>query len=54
MFRSLFEEPALREAVATLGLPLKAPPFFMAELFDVLFKPSLPVIDEMQIPLNDE
>jgi len=40
MLRMLFEAPALHLQAAELGLPLRAPPFLVAEIFDVLFAPS--------------
>lgn len=40
MLRSLFEAPELQREVSKFGLPVHAPPFLIAEAFDVLFRPS--------------
>lgn len=47
MLRSLFEAPELQPAAAALGLPTFAPPFLVAELFDVLFSPSALLTQEL-------
>jgi hypothetical protein len=47
MLRSLFEAPALRSRVLELGLPVHAPKFLIAEVFDVLFTPSLVLQSEL-------
>eukprot|EP00928_Gymnodinium_smaydae_P013490 TRINITY_DN14918_c0_g1_i2.p1 TRINITY_DN14918_c0_g1~~TRINITY_DN14918_c0_g1_i2.p1 ORF type:complete len:560 (-),score=129.88 TRINITY_DN14918_c0_g1_i2:235-1914(-) len=40
MLRTLFEAPALRGAAEAVGLPVQAPPFLLADLFDFLFRPA--------------
>eukprot|EP00930_Biecheleria_cincta_P042824 TRINITY_DN29463_c0_g1_i1.p1 TRINITY_DN29463_c0_g1~~TRINITY_DN29463_c0_g1_i1.p1 ORF type:complete len:777 (-),score=121.33 TRINITY_DN29463_c0_g1_i1:43-2244(-) len=47
MIRSLFEAPSLREQAQQLGLPVDAPPFFVAEVFHVLFAPALALREEL-------
>eukprot|EP00927_Polykrikos_kofoidii_P017049 TRINITY_DN17741_c0_g2_i1.p1 TRINITY_DN17741_c0_g2~~TRINITY_DN17741_c0_g2_i1.p1 ORF type:complete len:1000 (-),score=137.92 TRINITY_DN17741_c0_g2_i1:120-3119(-) len=47
MLRTLFESAELAPLAAELGLPLHAPSFLVADLFEYLFRPSAPLLAEL-------